>query len=364
VVGAGVARATVAATLGTREPARMELEGGQGSNQAVAFRGEASLTWNQFISSNDAVTRQSDLGIGVLGDLRINPQGELTLALREGYTRYVNPGTSIVNRFDRDKNEAGATVTYKPGGGALQGYLSYVFTADIFEASMLTFDNRLTHMFELGARWRWLPMTEFTLSASLGIVSPNDTAFKPSSNPFRVTAGTSTLLTPVLGLVFQAGYGNGFYGSGPSVSTYLLLAELRYAIGPTIRLAAGYSHNFADALIGNAYTDHTIYARFSLQLQSRLQFRVKGEVRFRSYDGIHDFGGVEYCGDAACSKSRSDVLGGVEAAVEYQFNPWLFASILYSLQSDSTDFFARNGGSVDPGSFLWQEMGVRVTARF
>jgi len=364
LVGAGVARATVAATLGTKPPGRLELEGGQGANQAINFNSELVLTWNQFISSNSAVTDQSDLSIGARAGLVVNPQGQLTWGVRDSYTRFVNPGQSLANRLDRDKNELATDLTYKPGGGALQAYFAYLFTADLFEDSRLTFNSRLMHSFELGTRWQWLPITQFSLAASLGIVAPNDESFKPASNPFRVWAGMATLFTPTLGMVLRAGYGNGFYDSGPSVSTYLLLAEFRYAIGPTMRTAAGYSHDFSDALIGNSYVDHQLFARFSLQLGEALQIRVKGDVRFRDYDGIRDIGTIEYCGDAACGKFRKDVIAGVEAAVEYQFTRWLFASVNYSLQTDSTDFFVRSGAQVDPGSFVWQEIGIRVAARY
>ncbi|HKA88069.1 MAG TPA: hypothetical protein VKE22_10400 [Haliangiales bacterium] len=365
ILSAGVARAVVGATLGTKEPGRMELEGGQGANQAVAFKADVALTWNQFISSNSAITTRSDLGINALADLTIQPQGVVTFELRDGYTRAVNPGPSISTGLDRDKNDLLALLTWKPGGGALQSYLSYTFTSDLFETGAIAaFDNRFMHTFELGARWRWLPITEFTLLTNLGIVTPNDQTYKPKSNPFRVLAGASTLITPPVGLILQAGYGNGFYASGPSVSTYLLLVELRYAIGPTVRLAAGYNHDFADALIGNSYADHKLFARFGLQIESRLQFRVKGELRFRSYDGIHDAGNVIYCGDASCGKFRKDVMTGVDATLEYQFTNWLYASLVFTLQTDSTDFFVMNGGAVDPGSFVWTETGARVSARF
>src|SRR5262249_50130393 len=204
ILSAGVARAVVGATLGTKEPGRMELEGGQGANQAVAFKADVALTWNQFISSNSAITTRSDLGINALADLTIQPQGVVTFELRDGYTRAVNPGPSISTGLDRDKNDLLALLTWKPGGGALQSYLSYTFTSDLFETGAIAaFDNRFMHTFELGARWRWLPITEFTLLTNLGIVTPNDQTYKPKSNPFRVLAGASTLITPPVGLILQ-----------------------------------------------------------------------------------------------------------------------------------------------------------------
>src|SRR5262249_29835739 len=152
---------------------------------------------------------------------------------------------------------------------------------------------------------------------TVATVQANNTELKPGSTPVRVNAGLSSLLTPVLGVVASAGYGNGFYESGENVSTWLGLLELRYAMGPTVGLGAGYSHDFADALIGNFYVDHAVFARASWQLGAKWQARLRGEVRFRSYGGVHDVPNLVVCGDASCSKSRSDVLPRLEASIDY-----------------------------------------------
>src|SRR5262249_4499123 len=174
-----------------------------------------------------------------------------------------------------------ATLHYKPGGGALDMFAGYHFVIDVFEESILHYENRFTHQGSLGVTWQWLPHTALTLQTSLATVNPNNSDFKSSSMPFRVTLSASSLLTPVIGAIVMGGYGNGFYESGENVSTWLAMAELRYAIGPTLRTAIGYSHDFADALIGNFYVDHNIYARATAQFGSRRQARIQGEHPFR-----------------------------------------------------------------------------------
>jgi len=140
--------------------------------------------------------------------------------------------------------------------------------------------------------------------------------------------------------------------------------EVRYAIGPTLRTAVGYNHDFGDALVGNFYTDHTFYVRAGWQLLERWQLRLSGELRLRSYGGIHDAGLLELCGDAACGKFRDDMLGRVDASVDYQIRPWLFAGLAYDFQGDRTDFFVRSGGSTDSGAYSASEAMVKVAARF
>lgn len=365
-VGAALFVLTAGASWGTMTPARLELEapGGAGSGQRIAFNLDLSLSWNQYASSDSEIVARSDLGIGFLGNVVFNPQGAFSLELRDGFLRNVSPGQSLRENADRDRNELDAAVHWRPGGGAIDTYFQYAFVLDIFESSILNYNDRMTHTGSLGARWQWLPRTQFQLESNFGIVTPSNQILKSSSTPFRVYVGASTLLTPVLGLVARAGYGNGFYASGESPSTYLALLEARYAIGPTIRTAAGYSHDFADALIGNYYLEHVFYLRFGMQIGDRWQARARAEVRLLDYGNIHDTMDLMFCGDAGCSKSRDDLLARIELSAEVLLTRWLIGGASYVVQLDSTDFFVQSGTAIDRGSYLWQEFLLKVAARF
>lgn len=362
----------VGASWATITPGRMEIEAPSGTDtslQKITFNLDASLEWDQYLSSDSAVTDQNDLGISFLGDVKFNPQGALTLDLRDGFVRNVTPGQSLRENADRDRNELDATAHFKPGGGALDFYLGYQFIVDVFEASILDYENRTSHQGTLGVRWQWLPHTALGLEGDLATVNPSNEELKSKSTPLRVSATLSTLLTPVFGAIVSAGYGKGFYASGEDVSTWLAGAELRYAVGPTLRTAVGYSHDFADALIGNFYIDHTLYARASAQLGARWQIRAKGEVRFRDYGGIHDAPSIMliFCGDASCGKFRNDVLPRVELGTDYALLPWLLIGASYIFQDDSTDFFVQssvNPAAKDSGAFTWHELDIRLQARW
>lgn len=362
----GILRVGVGATWSSLSSGRMEIEpAGGGASPRVVFSLDGNLEWNQYLSSNNTVSSVSDLGIGFLGDVKINPDGAVSFNIHDGFTRNVNPSQSAVaENTTRDRNEASAQVHFKPGGGALDIFLGYTLVVDLFEHKVIDYANRITNQGSLGVRWQWLPRTVISFDASIANVSPNDTTLKSSSTPFRATLGVSTLLTPILGVVAQGGYGNGFYSSGENVSTWLALAELRLAIGPTVRTAFGYSHDFADALFGNFYIDHTPYARASAQLGARWQIHAKAEVRFRTYGGIKDAPGLVFCGDASCPKTRSDTLPRVEVGTDYAILPWLLFGGLYVFQSDSTDFFARSGSNVDYGAYTWHEFDLRVQAKW
>jgi hypothetical protein len=365
-VGAPIFRLGVGGSLATRPESRMELQPGGTARRAVILRGDVDLTWNQYISDNNEVSEASDLAIGLLFDARFNPDGEFMVVLKDGLTRAVRPPPAeSLGDVDRIKNDFTLGGVYKPGGGAIQGYANYIFGADIFEKSRLNFGNRLSHTFNLGGRWQWLPKTQFTADFFLGFISPNDTTVKAASMPMRIWAGISTLITPTFGTVVKLGYGNGFYDRGPSFSSYLALVEGRWALGPVARFAFGYAHDFADALIGNYYTDHAFYARVAAQFGGRWQARARGEIRLRDYDGIVDFGGVNFCPDDACmGEDRFDVLARVEATVEYQINAWLYGGAGYTFESVTTDFFINEGGDLDSAGYVWNEFLIRATARF
>jgi len=346
----------------------MEIESpGMEPRPRLTFNLDLTLDWYQYLSSDADVRAISDLAVGFLGEVAFNPGGAFELDLRDGFVRNVTPGQQIRENADRDRNELNATAHFRPGGGALDIYGQYTFVVDVFESHILDYTNRLTHTGALGTKWQWLPRTQLQLEASLGHVeATSGSVNKPSSTPFRVWAGISTLFTPVFALVARGGYGMGNYAAGEDIKTYIALVELRYAIGPAIKTAIGWSHDFADALIGNFYVDHTFYASVGMQLGARWQIRARGEVRLREYGNIMDEIGLQFCGDASCGKFRKDVLPRFDANVDYQITPWLIAGVAYSYQGDSTDFFVRSPGTtaIDRGSYNWNEFLFKLAARW
>ncbi len=372
-VGAPVLLVGVNGGIATRPKIRREAEpaSGPSARPSLAFKGDLNLTWRQYISDYPVVSDQSDLQIGLLADARFNPEGELTFILRDGFTRAVRPpAQEAFGSVDRDKNELTLGAIFKPGGGAIQGYANYVFTIDFFEPSNLSFANRMQHMFNLGGKWQWLPKTQFQADIFVGYTSADDATYKPAGTPFKFMAGTSTLITPTFGTVLKGGWGYGAYDTGPAFNSYLALVEGRWALGPFTRLAFGYLHDFADSLVGNYYVDHAFYGRLAMQFVGRWQLRAKGELRFRNYDGIINFMGdppTQFCqgGAAGCgSTDRTDIVGRVEASIEYQVNAWLYAGASYTFQNVTTDSFIQSGGNLDSNGYVWNEFLARVSAKF
>jgi hypothetical protein len=359
-LGAGALLQTTSAPKGDVENADVPQE--ETARPKVAFRGDAFLFWNQFISGDSSVIKASDLGAQLLAELKINPLGQLVFSVRDVFQRLVRPGQASQD-VDHDYNDLGANLLYRPGGGALSFSGQYNFVLDIFENSQVSTANRITHKFALNARWQWLPKTDFTLQTSLWIVDPLDDV-RPGAMPLRIWLGTNTLITPVFGVVLRAGYGNSFYTTGPNFSSYLALVEMRYGPNPAMNFAAGYSHDFADAYIGSFYVDHAFYLRYTMQIGGRWQLGAKGEVKLRSYEGIVDPAGIDFCGNAACENTRFDLVLRAELFGEYQINTWLFASVLYALNDVTTDFFIRTPSGADSAGYVAHELFAKVSAKF
>jgi len=298
-----------------------------------------------------------------MADLKINPLAQVVFGIREAFVRLVRPGQNAQD-VDHDYNDVGASVQYKPGGGALTFGLAYNFIVDFFEDPEVSVVNRTTHRFALGAKYQWLPRTDFNLEVSLAVVNPTDDTFKPGSVPLRIWAGANTLITPFIGLVLRAGYGNAFYSAGTSFSSYLAHAELRYSPVPTLLFAGGYTHDFTDAYIGNYFVDHTLFARYAMQIAGRWQLNLRADIRLRTYEGLVDQMGVDFCGNAACQNIRTDVVIRADAGLDYRMNAWLYLGATYTFNAVTTDFFIRTASQADSAGFVWHELLAKATARF
>src|SRR5262245_44911567 len=139
-VGAAVMRVGVNASIENLPASRLEAEPAQGggTGRKIAFRGETNLTWNQFFSDDSNLREQSDLGVGPLLDLKLNPDGAFAFTIRDGFVRAVAPPQAYAgDNFEHDRNELMLEGLFKPGGGALQGYVQYRFNMDFFEQTDL-----------------------------------------------------------------------------------------------------------------------------------------------------------------------------------------------------------------------------------
>jgi hypothetical protein len=375
-ISGGMAIVPVKPPSGDGQAAQPEAAGAR-----LDFSGNMNLTWNQYVAPEDGNDIAGDLGIGLIAQVGVNPQNPLSFAVRDSFTRVVNPPRLVnAETLDRDKNEAVLTMTYKPGGGAFQFYGTFSWMIDLFERSSSALPNRTSYIGAGGFRWQWLPMTQFNFEMSYGVVTiledstktamGTTMAEKPTSTPLRANFGVSTLITPTFGVVIKGGYGNGFYDTGPNYNSYLAQVEGRYSLSSTSRVAFGYEREFSDSVTANFYQDHGFYGKIGTLLAGRLQLRSKLDMRLRTYEGVIavSTGGKTF---EPSSSTRNDFVVRLDAGAEYQISPMLVAGIDYVMSANNTEFFmldpvqeAMDGRGEDPAKFLWQEIMVRISGKY
>jgi len=328
--------------------------------------GDAQVTWNQYLSGQESISSRSDMGVAATLDAKWNSAGALSFGVRDVFTRMVTPPPAeFAEDVDRDKNRLAARLTAKPGGGAIEVYGELGWQVDFFESSTFNFANRNSFELKAGTKWQWLPKTQFTAEASLGLVFVDENAIRTDTGtalPLRVTVGTSTLITSKFGTVLRVGYGNSFQNDG--FNSFLALAEARYSFGPMFKVAGGYSRDFSDSFLGNFRADHAIYARFAAQLQGKLQVLGKFETRFRNYGGIPMTAmGATFCADEACTPGaeRNDLILRFTLEGQYQINDWLQAGAEFTQHTVDTEARIEGGPRPDSFAFSWSE--VMATAR-
>jgi hypothetical protein len=329
-------------------------ESGEVEKGQFSFRAGLRVAYEEYLSSNDAVQAQRDVGIEA--DVRgiVFPQGTWVFAFSDEYARLNRPTNFESNtNIERDVNHLGLFLRFQPGGRALQGTLRYQNTIDYFERDTQHFANRMQHTFGLRAAWRWLPVTEFYADASLGIYNGlGEESEKVTSYPLRVVAGTQTAITVNTTISAEVGYGKGFYAERADYSGLLFGIEGGWRYSPFGRLKLLYRHEFADSINANFYRDHQIRAMIDQQID-RFTLSAELDTRFRKYEGL----------DPAISAmdTRSDLIISAKIGGQYHFREWLAATFDYHFTDDSTDFRYMNG--TDP-SYVRHEVYIGMMAAF
>ena len=321
------------------------------------FGGQAIL--NGYLSSNDRVQDQTDVGVGLNGDVTFLPQGDFAVRLSDEFIRDARPHNfESTGNLNRDYNHFMAGGMLQPQGRTISVGARYENTIDRFESNDAAFANRLQHLIGLRGEWRLYPYTKFFADASYGFfdtLGSEGDMFKSASNPLRLQVGVGTALTEVTTLRAYVGYANGFYDTGTNFSNAIGGAEFgyRYTQYGRIRLVADY--NFRDSLQANFYRDYSFLAFLDQQF-GLFVFSADGGVRLRKYEGIPmAIGG---------SDSRDDVLLSGAARLAYLLRDWLAITARFEVTVDKTDYTYTAGGITDSPEFTRYEAYLGVSAAF
>ena len=321
------------------------------------FGGEAIL--NGYLSDNERVRDQTDVGVGLNGDVVFLPQGDFSVRVEDDFLRDARPHNfESTGNLNRDYNHFLGGATFQPQGRTISVGARYENTIDRFESDAASFANRLQHLIGLRGEWRLYPYTKFFADTSLGFFDTLGDAgadFKSSSTPLRVQVGVGTALTEVTTLRGYIGYANAFYDQGTNFSNVIGGAEFgwRYTQYGRVRFVADY--NFKDSLQANFYRDYAFLAFIDQQF-GLFVFGADGGLRLRRYEGIPAAIG----GDS----QRDDVLVSGAARLAYLLRDWLAITARFEVTADTTDYTYMAGPFVDSPSFTRYEAYLGVSAAF
>ena len=279
-----------------------------------------SLDWNQYLGLTVGTTDLSFLGANLSGGAQINPNGAFGLDIAEGFTRSdrtANPVFALGVIGLRDSTRV--RLHYRPGGGAIEGGLSYEFDANLYtpqgsapiaagctDPSCNPNDakafNSTTNTVGIDGKWRFLPKTGLLLDATYGVTSyPNNPTTVTSAgavaapnvggSPLRATLGFGTLFSTRTSFTIKGGYQGIFFSpaagqTADNLNSFSGLAEFGFRFTDTLQTKIGYMRSYQPVGGPTLYFgDDRGYAEARLDATSVLGFTLLGSADRINFGG-------------------------------------------------------------------------------
>lgn len=271
----------------------------------VDFTAGAGVMYSEYFSDLAAVDAQS--GFAIFGDAELvfNPNGAVAFALRDNFQRSNEaPNSENPLSFNRVFNQVGADLRIQPGGRVLTLDIGGAYNIFRHTAALDDLDRDRWDINAVG-RWKFLPKTALTLKfsqqfnryaqANREIAYDNSVSFiqdligglnNVDSSPMRVTAGLTGLITNRVSLQLDAGYGNGFYDSGPNTSMFIGTLGLGYEISKVSKVRLGYNRDFRDSAFGNFAQFHRVVAAYNHFIGDIVELNASGAFIYDEYSTV------------------------------------------------------------------------------
>ncbi len=361
----------------------LSLRHGGLSAHTADFRVHVGLDYREYLTPDTTVAEHRALGVELGGLLMLFPRGALNIDLYDNYLRTNQPPYSYnPYNIDRDTNVLGVRFRYSPGGRRLQISLIYELSFDGFEnvdnGPRLSGLDLLSNSVVLRGSWKFLPKTALFIELSQQFVTYLDTSIenqnlRSGSYPFRAEAGVMGLITQKLAVNLQGGYGNGFYVRGPSPSTGIIAAQVRYK--PTYLASAtlDYHHDFANSLVGSYFDQDSVGLSYS-HLISRVTLFGHVSYERMAFQGTPEMllaGGICKNGELMPCDPQTDRVDNflsLELRAEMPIRDWLIPAAGYGLQSNVSNGYSRvqsvTTPAITPVSYTKHEAWLRLTVRY
>lgn len=319
VIDAFRLRITPSLTLRTLDR-RAELAPGQrGAPPKLKFELAADAAFNEFFALNSAdsetLNRQRRLSGGAGADLVLLPERPWSIDAHGLYRRIVEPSNfgALVGDFDRHVVNAGAGITWRPGGGLFEWrFVGYDLRATFFEDSGFESFNNLDHRLETRGRWKFLPRSALVYEGvyqfirytgeALAVAPPGPTVRLTDQNGgdiIRARAGYSGLITNRFGVTALGGWAASFYEDrvppSPNFDDFIARAELQWYLNVEPRLqpgyapvglstiALGYDRDYFNGYLGNFFRRDRGFVRVNYFIGGRVLTTLTGGLSHIDY---------------------------------------------------------------------------------
>jgi opacity protein-like surface antigen len=328
----------------------------------LAFRLEASLQYEEYLTSNQNAQDQRDLAVSALARGLVFPKRTWQFGFSDEFRRETRPvNYESSDNVDRDINRVTLQLRYRPKGRTLSGTLSYSNLIDYFEDSDQQFANRIQHTLALNVGWQWLPVTRIYGEVSQGFYRAfGDASTRPSSNPLRIEAGIASAITVKTSINAKIGMARAAYETGPGYFNVIGSLQLGYRFSPQATMAAMYQFDYQDSINANYYRDHAFLLRTDHRID-RFGFAAGAELRLRGYRGV-----IMEVMPTTPGTDRDDIIFSAMLGAVYNFKNWIAATLDYRFTTDQTDFtyIPGMGDPPDDPSYTRQTLMAGVRAAY
>jgi hypothetical protein len=397
--GALILRVLPSLDLATRPPQR-----GGNLPHGIDFRLHLGADYTEYLTGGAATSVHRSIGAIAGMMLTLFPNHLFSADVFDNYSRTTQPpyGANFRFNLDRDTNEAGLRLRFRPGGGRLEVNASYAFGLDFFEPQAgnpsITALNVYYHRVNLHGQWAFFPKTavylDITETPYIYANLPAASQFDHSNSfPLRIEAGLIGLITTKLSIQAWIGYGNSFYQANPNQTTVNAagmpvsatpntstpLGGLALTWKPSILSTGtvGYKHDFSNSLVGTYYDMDAVTASWAQVIwrfttAARLQY---ANLRYAGIDACRLGIQPSSMGPIACPLNppliftRNDNNVIFDLRVDYPFKDWLQASVGYTLtynSSDATLLTPTTGGTflLIPLNYIKHEVYLRLAVLY
>lgn len=290
-------------------------------------------------------------------DAVVNPKGDAKVGLTETFARTdINTNLALPVLTVSDRNDAGISVEFTPGGGALMLKPAYVNTYEHFESR--TGDNSafagfdyMEHTAGLTVGYKLQPQAALLLDVAAGIRNYEREASKQFDNTsVRATVGFAGLVLPKIAVVAKAGFGSQIEGGDAPADTKGFQSaigqlELGYLYSENTQVRVGYARSFEPTpSAGLYYTDDRVYLDAKARMAERLLLRAGVSLDQVDFPERAD--------------NSTDQLLGFMVGPDWEFNSVFTAGVSYAFTQRSSDL------KVAGYEYDRHEVGVHVVAYY